>query len=129
MRSTALTFEDEYDEVLVSSTAVLEANIAAVRASLDDFKTQVGADFTNVEGEIKSVREDLKFLREKSDKAFERLYTKFDAEIKETNRALGELTRTVLRIDSRQSAVVWVCGGLGVLLTVAISVGKAFRWF
>ncbi len=72
---------------------------------------------------------ELKSLREKSDKAFERLFTKFDAEIKETNKALSELTKTVLRIDSRQSAVLWACGGLGALITLVISVGKAFNWF
>ncbi len=59
MRSTAFAFEVEYDEVLVSSTEVLEANIAAVRESLNDFKTEVRGDLANVKGEVKSVREQL----------------------------------------------------------------------
>jgi hypothetical protein len=72
---------------------------------------------------------EIKAPREKSDTAFERLFTKLDEEFKETNKALSELTRTVLRIDSRQSAVLWACGGLGALITLVISVGKAFNWF
>src|SRR5262245_50248234 len=59
MRSTAVAIKAEYEEVLVSSTAVLEANIAAVRDSLNDFKPEVRTDLTGVKAESKSVREDL----------------------------------------------------------------------
>lgn len=163
MPGAALAYKDEYDEVPVSSTTeVLEANVTALRDSLNEFKTEVRTDLGHMNGEIKSlrgeiasVRENLtgeikslrdemtgeirslrdemtgeiKSLRERTDKGFERLFTKFEAELKETNKALSELSKTVLKIDSRQGAVLWVCGGLAALITLVISVGKAFNWF
>ncbi len=40
MRNTALAFKDEY-EVPVSSIEVIEANVAALRNSLNEFKAEV----------------------------------------------------------------------------------------
>ena len=115
MRSTALARNDEYDdEVTVSSTDVLEANVAALRDDVSELKA------------------DSKSLREKVDKNFERLCSKIDAtnqDIKETNKALNELSKIVVRIDSRLAAIVWFGGGLAGLITLAITLGKAFHWF
>jgi hypothetical protein len=49
--------------------------------------------------------------------------------IDQTNKALGDLSKVVLKIDSRQAAVLWVGSGLVALITLAIGVGKAFKWF
>lgn len=95
----------------MSSTEVLEANVASIRTDLNELKTDLRAE--------------TKSLREKVDRNFEKLQT----EIKETNKALGELSKLVLKIDSRLSAVPLMAGGLVALVTLAITVGKAFNWF
>jgi hypothetical protein len=41
MRNKAFALTDEYDEVRVSSTEVLEANVAAIRDGLHEFRTEV----------------------------------------------------------------------------------------
>lgn len=91
----------------VSSTDVLAANVAALRDDVTELKA------------------DSKSLREKVDKNFERLCTK----IEETNKALHELSKTVVSIDSKLSTIVRVGGGIIALVTLAITVGKAFKWF
>jgi hypothetical protein len=106
----------------VSSTEVLEANVAAIRESLNEFKLEVRAAFSNINGEMRS-------LRERNDKNFERLSTRLDADVKDTRKELGELKETVLKIDSRQSAILWIGGGLAVLITLVVTIGKTFKWF
>jgi hypothetical protein len=59
MRNAALARNDEY-EVPVSSTEVLEATIAAIRESLNEFKLEVRAAFSNINSEMR-------FLRERND--------------------------------------------------------------
>ncbi len=49
--------------------------------------------------------------------------------IDQTNKALGDLSKVVLKIDSRLAAILWVGSGLVALVTLAIAVGKAFKWF
>jgi DNA anti-recombination protein RmuC len=180
MLTAAVAFKDDYTEVPVSSTEVLEANVTSIRIDLNEFKTDFRAAVARIDSDIKSavaklemeirsmaakaesdlrqfadsvearfselraerkefsdrvdtqfseLRADNKYLREKVDKGFERLHTKIDTEIKETHKALIELSQTVLRIDSRQSSILWVGGGLVVLITLAITVGKASKWF
>jgi hypothetical protein len=121
MRNAALVIDDEY-EVPVSSIEVLEANVAAIRDNLSEFKSETRASFASLNAEIKS-------LREKADRNFERLFTKFEGDIKETNKALSQLGEAVLKIDSRQSAIIWMGGGLIALITVAVTLGKALKWF
>src|SRR5437867_3536081 len=115
MRSTALAREDEYDdEVPVSSTEVLEANVTALRDDVSELKA------------------DNRSLRKKVDKNFERLCSKVDVtnqDIKETNKALNKLGETVIRIDSRLAAIVWVGGGLAGFVTLAVTLGNAFHRF
>ena len=96
MSSTALAIKDEYDEVPVSATEVLEANVAAIRDSLNEFKAEVRAALGSINGEIKS-------LREKSDKNFERLSTKIDA----TNQELHEVSKRGIRAETRLSGLIW----------------------
>jgi hypothetical protein len=39
------------------------------------------------------------------------------------------LSKVVLKIDNRLAAILWVGSGLIALITLAITVGKAFKWF
>jgi hypothetical protein len=82
-----------------------------------------------VENQFAEVRADNKSLREKVDGNFQILLTRIETEGKETREALNELTQMVLRFDSRQSAILWVGGGLVAFVTLAITAGKAFKWF
>jgi DNA anti-recombination protein RmuC len=196
--STAPSFNGKHDEVPVSSTEVLEANVASIRVDLNELKVDFRAAVARLDDTIKSavakleaeiramaakaekdlqlfadrvetrfselrtdskhfadgvetqfsesradskhfadrvetqfseLRADNKSLREKVDKTFETLFTKIDTDVKETNKALNELSKVVLRMDSRLSAIVWVGAGLVALITLAITVGRAFKWF
>jgi hypothetical protein len=42
---------------------------------------------------------------------------------------LSSLDRKVTNIRAKQTALPWLVGGLGTLMTLAITVGKAFHWF
>ena len=141
-RSAANAVKVEYDEVPVSSMEVLEANVAAIRDALNEFKSDVRAGFASINDEFKSVREEfksvrgeIKSLREKSDKNFERLSTKIDAtnaRIDTTNQEVSQLSKTAIRTESRLSALLWFwggLGGLGGLITLITTLGKIFHWF
>ncbi|MEJ1963509.1 MAG: hypothetical protein WDO56_18890 [Gammaproteobacteria bacterium] len=127
-RSTAIAIKDEYDEVPMSSMEVLEANVVTIRDALIEFKSEVHTAFAKVNDEIKS-------LREKSDKNFERLSTKIDAtnaRIDVTNQEVGQLSKTVIRTESRLNALVWLwggLGGLGGLITLVTALDRIFHWF
>jgi len=54
MRSTALALRDEYDEVPVSSTEVLEANIVAIRDNLNELKADFRAAVAKIDNDIKT---------------------------------------------------------------------------
>jgi hypothetical protein len=121
MRSTALAFKDEYDEVPVSSTEVLEANVAALRDAFSDFKNEVRAAFANMHDEFKS-------LREKSDRNYERLSTKIDA----TNQEVAQLGKSVIGTESTLNVLKWIWGGVGGLagfFFVIATLNKFFHWF
>ncbi len=134
-RSAANAVKVEYDEVPVSSMEVLEANVAAIRDALNEFKSDVRAGFASINDEFKSVRGEIKSLREKSDKNFERLSTKIDAtnaRIDTTNQEVSQLSKTAIRTESRLSALLWFwggLGGLGGLITLITTLGKIFHWF
>ena len=55
MRSTALAFKDEYDEVTVISTEVLEANVVAIRGNLNELKSDFRAAVARIDSDIKAV--------------------------------------------------------------------------
>lgn len=52
MRSTALAYKDELDEVPMSSQEVLEANVAAIRGDLNELKTDFRAAVTRLDQRI-----------------------------------------------------------------------------
>ncbi len=121
MSSTALAIKNEYDEVPVSATEVLEANVAAIRDSLNEFKAEIRAVLGTINGEIKS-------LREKNDKNFERLSTKIDA----TQQELHEVSKCGIRTETRLSGLIWFwgsLGGVGGFITIISMLGKIFHWF
>jgi len=157
MPRAALTSPD-YDEAPVSSYEVLESNIVAIRADLNELKTDFRAAVARIdnaiamavsrlESEIRAVAakadSDLKQFaariesqlsemrgedrsqREKIDRNYETLSAKIDA----TNEKLGNLDRKVTGIESKLTVLLWVVGGLGSLITLVITAGKALHWF
>ncbi|MEP7245823.1 MAG: hypothetical protein ABI885_19405, partial [Gammaproteobacteria bacterium] len=46
-----------------------------------------------------------------------------------TNEKLGNLDRKVTDIGTKLTALLWVVGGLGTLITLTITVGNALKWF
>lgn len=46
-----------------------------------------------------------------------------------TNEKLSALDRKFSNMDAKLTALLWVFGGLGTLITIAVTVGKALRWF
>jgi len=158
MRSTVLVLPDEYDEVTVSSIEVLEANVVAIRADLNELKNDFRAAVARIDNDIKTavqrleaeiraaaakaerdleqfatrierqlaeMHADDKALRDKVDDNYQILNAKIDT----TNDKLNNLDRKVTVIDSKLTALLWVVGGLGTFITLAITVGKALRWF
>src|SRR5262245_60115517 len=111
MRSTALAYKDEYDEVPVSSPETLETSVVALRADFTDFRIEARAAITRIDQEIRNaisrleseirgmvkqaesdlnhfstrvetqlstIRAEGLSLRDKTDKAYERLDDKID---------------------------------------------------
>ena len=128
MRSAALAFKAPYDEVSVSSTEVLEANVVAIRDALIEFKNEVRGAFASMHHEIRS-------LRERGDKNFERLSTKIDAtnaRIDETNKEVTELGRAIVRAETTVDSLKWLWGGVGGfggLFLVLEILNKLFHWY
>ena len=54
MRSAALAFKDEYDEVTVISTEVLEVNVVAIRDNLNELKSDFRAAVARIDNDIKA---------------------------------------------------------------------------
>lgn len=117
------------DSDIRNAVSKLETEIRAMAAKAERDLQQ----FANrIETQLAELRADNKSLREKVDKNFERLSTKIDETNKalgETNKALSDLSKTVVKIESRLAALLWVTSGLAAFLTLAITVGKAFKWF
>ena len=53
MRSTALAFQDECEEVPVSSTELLEASVAGIRENLNELKNDFRAAVARIDNDIK----------------------------------------------------------------------------
>lgn len=115
MRSVARAFQDEFDEVTMSSTEVLEANVIAIRSELKEHKAA----------------KDLQRFADRVEKQFSELR----AENTEIRKTLADLTGLVIKIDrrlsvvdSRLGAIVWFGGGLIALVTLGVTVVKTFEW-
>jgi chromosome segregation ATPase len=169
MRSAALASKDEYDEVPVSSIEVLEVNVVAIRADLNELKTDFRAAVTRIDSDIRALaakldseikaavskleneirdmaaraasdlakhaahvesqfaelRQDMREMRAE----YKSLREKVDKNHEITTERLNQLDRKVTDIGSKLTALIWVMGGLGSLITIAVTVGKALHWF
>jgi chromosome segregation ATPase len=169
MRSAAIASKDEYDEVPVSSIEVLEVNVVAIRADLNELKTDFRAAVTRIDSDIRALaakldseikaavskleneirdmaaraasdlakhaahvesqfaelRQDMREMRAE----YKSLREKVDKNHEITTERLNQLDRKVTDIGSKLTALIWVMGGLGSLITIAVTVGKALHWF
>jgi predicted nucleic acid-binding Zn-ribbon protein len=123
-----------------SAVMRLEAEIRAVAAKaasdLEKFADRVDRQFDDMRQDMREMRAEGKALRDTVDDNYKVLNAKIDAthdklsaKIDTTNEKLGNLDRKVTDIGTKLTALLWVVGGLGTLVTVAITVGKAFNWF
>ena len=85
MRSAAIALNDKCDEVSVSSTDVLEANVASIRVDLNELKTDFRAAVSRIDSDIKSA------------------VSKLEGEI----RAMGEKAEKDLRQFADHGRVQW----------------------
>jgi ElaB/YqjD/DUF883 family membrane-anchored ribosome-binding protein len=158
MRSTALAYKDEDDEVPVSSQEVLEANVAAIRVDLNELKTDFRAAVTRIdndiknavsklEGEIRSMaakaENDLRGFAARMESQLadmrqdmremraedKALRDRIDKNHETTNAKISDLNHKVDRIGTKLSLLLWLFGGLGTTIPIGITVGKAFKWF
>jgi SMC interacting uncharacterized protein involved in chromosome segregation len=112
----------------VSSLEVIEANVSALRDAFSEFKNDVRAAFGNIHEELKS-------LREKNDRNFERLSTKIDAtnaRIDAANQEVSQLAKSVTRTVSTLDVLKWIWGAAGGLAGVFFAIStlnKFFHWY
>jgi chromosome segregation ATPase len=112
----------------VSAAEVLEANVAAIRDSLNEFKVEVREFKAEVRAALGNINGEIKFLREKNDKNFERLSTKIDS----ANQELNEVSKRGIRTETRLNGLIWFwsgLGGVGGVLAILSMLGKIFHWF
>jgi chromosome segregation ATPase len=136
MPSTALAFKDEYeyDEVPVSSTEVLEANVIAIRDNLNDVRAAVARidndiksavirleaeirataekaasdlkEFAKrIEEQLREMRGDDKAVREKVDKNFETLNTKIDRNHETLNTKIDKTNEKLVELDKKVDSI------------------------
>src|SRR5262245_20691954 len=79
MRSTASALTVEPDEVPMSATEVLEANVVAIGKDLSALREEVRTGFARVDRDIDKIESDNKALRDKVDAVHESLRNKIDA--------------------------------------------------
>jgi DNA anti-recombination protein RmuC len=140
MRSTALAIKDEYDEVTVSSPEVLEANIVAIRDNLNELKNDFRAAVARIDNDIKTavirLQDEIRTMAAKAESDLEKTSARIEKQLSEMraeDKALREkvdsVDRKVDRIDTKLNVLIGVMGGLGTLVTLAVTVGKALHWF
>jgi hypothetical protein len=109
---------------------------AEIRATAENAKNGLEKLAVRLDTQLQELRADNKALREKVDRNLELMLAKFDETNRKieqtndlTNEKLGALDRKVTEIGIKLTALLWVIGGLGTLITIAITVGKALHWF
>jgi len=140
MRSTALAY-DQFDEVPVSSTEVLEANVVALRdelkehkAEFKDFRTETRAALARLDSDIKAavseLRAEIRAMAARAESDLRDYAARTDAllreireEQKEFRDKLEKLSADVSTIGSKLNALFWVLGGLAALAGLARSLG------
>jgi DNA anti-recombination protein RmuC len=102
MRRTASALSLESEEVPVSSTELIEANVVATRADLSDFRVEFRGVVVRIDQDIRELRADNKTLRDKIDANYSSLDNKIDA-----MRAVLDETRESLdrKIDATRDSL------------------------
>lgn len=141
-------------EVLEANVVSISATVARLETQIREMGAKLEADIrrnaekaqsdleklaVRMDIQLQELRADYKVLREKADNSHERLLAKIgdtnrriDAtndRIDQTNEKLGNLDRKVTDISLKLTALLWVIGGLGTLVTITVAVGKALGWF
>jgi chromosome segregation ATPase len=95
MRSTALAFKDEDDEVPVSSQEVLEANVAAIRTDLNELKTDFRAAVTRIDSDIKAavskLEGEIRAMSAKAEKELKEFGAGIERQISEMRQDIREM--------------------------------------
>ena len=110
------------DNEIKTSVVRLETEIRAMARKAEDDLRQFS---DRMDAQYAELRAENKYLREKMDSNYEKLNARIDA----TNLDIKDLTKIVLKIDSRLSAIQWCGAGVIAVATVLVTVGKAFHWF
>lgn len=150
MGTTALAYDDDYDEDPMISTEVIEANLAAMKESLIEFKTEIRnglaevrtglADVrTEMRTGLKEVRTELAEVRTEMRDGLAKLSTRIDATNKDvteltttTTRDIAEVSKAINKTTHKLNAVLWFCStvaGPGSLLTILSVLNNHFHWF
>ena len=151
MRSTALAYKDEGDEVAVSSPEVLEGNVATIRVDLNELKADFRAAVARIDQDIKTavskLEAEIRAAAARAERELQQFATRIETQIAEmraedkalreridknhetTNEKLNALDRKVDRIGVRLTVLLWLIGGLGTASGVLITIGKALKWF
>ncbi|MEP7246693.1 MAG: hypothetical protein ABI885_23865, partial [Gammaproteobacteria bacterium] len=115
----------------------IEGQIAEMRAEDKSLREKIDGNHVTLNAKIDG---NFTTLNDKIDGNFATLNTKIDrnhallsAKIDNVNATLSEkiddLDRKMTNFGSKQTALLWVVGGLGTLITLAMTVGKALSWF
>jgi DNA repair exonuclease SbcCD ATPase subunit len=158
MRSTALAYKDEDDEVPVSSQELLEANVAAISVDLKELRTEFRAAVARldqrIDAAVAKLEADIRAMTAKAERELKEFATRIEGQLAEmrgddkslrervdrnhdvlsakidaTNVKLGQLEKNVDRIGTRLAVLIWFVGVLGTLAITLVTVGKAFKWF
>jgi hypothetical protein len=87
MRSTALAYPDERDEVPMSSQEVLEANVAAIRGDLNELKTDLRAAVARldqrIDAAVSRLETEIRAMGAKAEKELEEFAGRIEKQIEE----------------------------------------------
>jgi hypothetical protein len=151
MRSTALAFKDEDDEAPVSSQEVLERDVGAIRADLNelkvDFRAAVERLDERVDAAVTKLEAEIRAMAAKAERDLQQFATRIEAQLAEMraeNKSLRDkvdknhdlttahimaLDKSVHSLSTRVSLLIWFVGLLGVIILGVVSVGQALDWF
>jgi chromosome segregation ATPase len=139
LKSNAASTAGKIEQLQVT-TSRLEIQIGAVAAKAENdlakFSDRVDTQFAEIRQDLREMRGEDKALREKVDVGHQTLSARIEtvnekltAKIDATNEKLGQLDRKVTDIGSKLTALLWVVGGLGSLITISVTAGKGLHWF
>jgi hypothetical protein len=99
---TALAHKPEYDEVPVSSTEVLESNVAAMRGELTELKTDFRQHRTEFQSAVTRLHNDIKAVALRLDSDIKAAVSELRAEIRATAaKAASDLKDFASRVETQ----------------------------